>query len=126
VGLFGLSFKPGTDDLRESPLVELAERLIGKGYDLRIYDSNVTLSRLIGANREYIASRLPHLGELLSNSVDDVLDHSEVCVIGCADPAVVDAVDALAPDDDRTVIDLIRLPGADVRRTRAGYVGLGW
>ena len=64
IGLFGLSFKPGTDDLRESPLVELAERLVGKGYHLRIYDANVALSQLIGANREYVQSRLPHLGEL--------------------------------------------------------------
>src|SRR5437588_7560677 len=92
VGLFGLSFKPGTDDLRESPLVELAERLLGKGYDLRIYDANVSLSRLMGANREYIEQRLPHLGDLLSNSVHDVLDHAEVYLVGCTDPAVLDAL----------------------------------
>jgi GDP-mannose 6-dehydrogenase len=123
VGLFGLSFKPGTDDLRESPLVELAERLLGKGYDLRIYDANVTLSRLMGANREYIESRLPHLGDLLSSSVDDVLAHADVCVIGCKDPAVLDALDRVG---DRTVIDLVRLPDAAVRRTEPGYVGLAW
>jgi GDP-mannose 6-dehydrogenase len=123
IGLFGLSFKPGTDDLRESPLVELAERLLGKGYDLRIYDANVTLSRLMGANRDYIEGRLPHLGELLSNSVEDVLAHAEVCVIGCQDPAVLDALDAAG---DRTIIDLVRLPDADARRAHRGYVGLGW
>src|SRR5215218_5981131 len=92
IGLFGLSLKPGTDDLRESPLVELAERLLGKGYDLRIYDSNVALSRLVGANREYIEGRLPHLGELLSHSADEVLAHAEVCVVGCTEPAVLDAL----------------------------------
>ncbi|HEY3007303.1 MAG TPA: nucleotide sugar dehydrogenase [Micromonosporaceae bacterium] len=123
VGLFGLSFKPGTDDLRESPLVELAERLLGKGYDLRIYDANVTLSRLMGANRDYIEGRLPHLGDLLSNSVDDVLAHAEVCVVGCLDPAVLGALDAAG---DRTIIDLVRLPDADTRRAHRGYVGLGW
>ncbi|HET8641846.1 MAG TPA: nucleotide sugar dehydrogenase [Pseudonocardiaceae bacterium] len=123
IGLFGLSFKPGTDDLRESPLVELAERLVGKGYRVRIYDANVQLSRLMGANREYIENRLPHLGDLLSSSVEDVLAHAEVCVIGCKDPAVLQA---LHRTGDRTVIDLVRLPDADQRRAQPGYVGLGW
>ncbi|MFJ2028474.1 nucleotide sugar dehydrogenase [Streptosporangium sp. NPDC087985] len=123
IGLFGLSFKPGTDDLRESPLVELAERLLGKGYDLRIYDANVSLSRLMGANRDYIESRLPHLGDLLSNSADDVLSHADVCVVGCKDPAVLSA---LAGAGDRVIIDLVRLPDADTRRAHSGYVGLGW
>ncbi|MFF3442163.1 nucleotide sugar dehydrogenase [Streptosporangium sp. NPDC002721] len=123
VGLFGLSFKPGTDDLRESPLVELAERLLGKGYELRIYDANVSLSHLMGANRDYIESRLPHLGELLTNSADEVLAHVDVCVVGCADPAVLSALDRAG---DRTIIDLVRLPDADARRAHPGYVGLGW
>ena len=127
IGLFGLSFKPGTDDLRESPLVELAERLLGKGYDLRIYDANVTLSRLMGANREYIESRLPHLGELLSNSVTEVMAHSEVCVIGCRDDAVLEALDpAEFTVGERVIVDLVRLPDAELRRERPGYVGLGW
>jgi GDP-mannose 6-dehydrogenase len=121
--LFGLSFKPGTDDLRESPLVELAERLLGKGYDLRIYDANVALSRLMGANREYIESRLPHLGDLLSNSVDEVLQHAEVCVVGCKEPVVLDALSA---PGDRIVVDLVRLPDAETRRAHDGYQGLGW
>jgi GDP-mannose 6-dehydrogenase len=123
VSLFGLSFKAGTDDLRESPLVELAERLLGKGYDVRIYDANVSLSRLIGTNRKYIEERLPHLGDLLSASVAEVMEHAEVCIVGCTDAAVLDALDAAG---DRTIIDLVRLPDAEQRRTRPGYVGLGW
>ena len=123
VGVFGLSFKPGTDDLRESPLVELSERLLGKGYDLRIYDSSVSLSRLTGANRAYIEAHLPHLGELLTASVDEVLDHAEVCVVGSRDPAVVDAIERA---NGRTVLDLVRLPGAEERQGRPGYVGVGW
>jgi GDP-mannose 6-dehydrogenase len=123
VGLFGLSFKPGTDDLRESPLVELAERLHGKGYDLRIYDANVNISRLLGANREFIETRLPHLAQLLTDSVDDVLEHAEVCVVGTRDPAVLSA---LPPGDDRLLIDLIHLPDAEARRADSGYHGLAW
>ncbi|MEV5598800.1 nucleotide sugar dehydrogenase [Streptomyces sp. NPDC052496] len=124
VGLFGLSFKPGTDDLRESPLVELAERLFGKGYDLKIYDANVSLSRLIGANREYIETRLPHLAQLLADSVDEVLEHAEVCLVGTREPAVLSAL----PHGDAgpVLIDLIHLPDADARRAEPGYVGLAW
>lgn len=124
VGVFGLSFKPGTDDLRESPMVELAERLIGKGYDVKIFDSSVTLSRLIGANRAYIEERLPHIGHLLTGDVDDVLAHGEVFIVGSKEPAVVAAVDRIA--DNHTIIDLVRLPGAAVRREAANYSGIGW
>jgi GDP-mannose 6-dehydrogenase len=123
IGLFGLSFKPGTDDLRESPLVELAERLLGKGYDLKIYDSNVALSRLMGANREYVEGRLPHLADVLTNDVDEVFEHAEVCVVGNTEQAVLDV---LAEPGDRIVVDLVRLPDADERRATVGYQGLGW
>jgi GDP-mannose 6-dehydrogenase len=123
IGLFGLSFKPGTDDLRESPLVELAERLLGKGYDLKIYDSNVALSRLMGANREYVEGRLPHLADVLTNDVAAVFEHAEVCVVGNTEQAVLDV---LSEPGDRVVVDLVRLPDADERRATVGYQGLGW
>jgi len=123
VGMFGLSFKPGTDDLRESPLVELAERLLGKGYDLRIHDANVSLSRLLGANREFIEARLPHLGQLLLGSVDEVLDHAEVILVGCSDP---DVLAKLPHGGPQTIVDLVRLPDARARRAEPGYVGLAW
>ena len=113
VGLLGLAFKPGIDDLRESPLVELAERLLGKGYDLKIYDRAVSLSRLVGANREYMLEHLPHLSELLVESPEEVLEHAEVCIVGAASP---EAVDALAAVGGRHVVDLVRLPDASSRR----------
>lgn len=124
VGIFGLSFKAGTDDLRESPMVEFAERLLGKGYDVRIYDANVALSRLMGANRAFIEERLPHIGELLTDDIDAVVAHGEIFIAGSKEPAVVAAVDGIG--SDRTVIDLVRLPEAEQRRQRPGYVGIGW
>ena len=124
VGIFGLSFKPGTDDLRESPLVELAERLIGKGYDLKVYDANVALSHLMGANREYIAEHLPHIAELLTGSVQEVMDHAEICIAGTKEP---DVVEAIANANGRlTVVDLVRLPDAAERRDDVRYYGVGW
>lgn len=124
VGIFGLSFKPGTDDLRESPMVEFAERLIGKGYDVRIHDANVALSRLMGANRAFIEERLPHIGELLTEDIETVVAHGEIFIVSTTEPAVLAAVDRIGPD--RTVIDLVRLPDAAERRLGPGYLGIGW
>ncbi|GLZ86299.1 GDP-mannose 6-dehydrogenase [Metapseudomonas resinovorans] len=85
VALLGLSFKAGTDDLRESPLVELAEMLIGKGFDLRIYDSNVEYARVHGANKDYIESKIPHVSSLLDSDLDRVIEHAQIIVLGNGD-----------------------------------------
>ena len=85
VGILGMSFKAGTDDLRESPIVELIERLLGKGYNIRIYDQNVNIAALMGANKDYMLNHIPHISKLLSNSIDEVLDHADTIVIGNGD-----------------------------------------
>ncbi len=124
VGIFGLSFKPGTDDLRESPMLELAERLIGKGFDIKIHDANVIVSRLIGANRSYIDERLPHIGELLVDDVDAVAAHGDVLIVASRDPEVLEALSRAG--SERLIIDLVRLPDAGRRREAANYQGIGW
>src|SRR4030081_2764656 len=86
VGILGFSFKAGTDDLRESPMVELVERLIGKGYDLRVYDTNVRVASIHGANREYILNHIPHISKLMVSSIDEVLQHAGTIVIGNGSP----------------------------------------
>lgn len=124
VGIFGLSFKPGTDDLRDSPMVELAERLIGKGFDVKIYDATVVLSRLTGANGTYIRQQLPHIGDLLTDDVDAVLDHGDVLIAGSREPRVVDAI--ARAGSDRFIVDLVRLPDAEELRGLSNYQGIGW
>ena len=123
VGLLGFSFKAGTDDLRESPLVILAEALLGKGFELAIYDRNVSLARLVGANRRYIDHQIPHLSRHLCESIEDVVTRSEVVVIGNAAPEFSDAIALCRPD--QIVIDLVRIP-LDFGRVRAQYDGLCW
>jgi GDP-mannose 6-dehydrogenase len=106
VGLVGLSFKDGTDDLRESPLVTLVESLIGKGLDLRVLDRNVSLARLVGANRRYIEEQVPHIASLMCDDLDSLLAHADVLVIGNAGE---DAVQAwLRADPRQAVVDLTR------------------
>ncbi len=85
VALLGLSFKAGTDDLRESPLVELAERLIGKGYQLDIFDENVQYARMHGANKDYIESKIPHVSSLLNADLQQVIDNADIIVLGNRD-----------------------------------------
>jgi len=82
IGVLGLSFKHGTDDLRESPVVALVEELVGKGYEVRIYDRNVSMARLMGANKEYIEREVPHIAKLMCSSMEELLARSEVVVIG--------------------------------------------
>jgi GDP-mannose 6-dehydrogenase len=107
VGLLGFSFKAGTDDLRESPIVILAEALLGKGYELRIYDKNVSLARLVGANKAYINTQIPHLSSLLCETIDEVLDHSDVIVVGNAAPEFSEALRRTRTDHH--IIDLVRV-----------------
>jgi GDP-mannose 6-dehydrogenase len=124
IGLFGLSFKPGTDDLRESPMVELAERLIGKGCDVRIYDRDVALSRLTGSNKAHIDERLPHLAELLTEDLEAVTSHGEVLVVATKDEAALTAVEH-APAGT-IVVDLVHVPRLRATRSSAEYLGLSW
>jgi GDP-mannose 6-dehydrogenase len=123
VGLLGFSFKAGTDDLRESPLVVLAEALLGKGCSLRIYDRNVSLARLVGANKQYIEEQIPHLSRHLCETIDEVIEQSEVIVVGNAGPEFSDAVTRCRPD--QVVIDLVRLP-VEAGRVPARYDGICW
>jgi GDP-mannose 6-dehydrogenase len=122
VALLGLSFKPETDDLRESPYVELAETLVGKGVRLRIYDPIVNPDRLIGANRRYIESHLPHLQEMLVSTPDVALTGVRVAVVGTSDSATIQALVAARPDH---VLDVHGRLGAEAEAL-PGYEGIAW
>lgn len=123
VGMLGLSFKTGTDDLRESPLVSVAEQLIGKGVTLKVYDPEVSLSRLIGANRRYIQETIPHIAELMCGSCEELVDGSEVLIVGLQDQELIDIVIERARDE-HIVLDLVGLPHRSA--LRAKYLGVCW
>jgi GDP-mannose 6-dehydrogenase len=123
IGLLGFSFKAGTDDLRESPIVILAEALLGKGRTVRIYDRNVSVARLVGSNRDYIEKQIPHLSTLLCDDIDEVIDQSEVIVVGTQSPEFAEAVQRCR--GDQTVVDLVRLP-LDGSQLRAECRGICW
>lgn len=107
VGVFGFSFKAGTDDLRESPVIEVIERLIGKGYDLRIYDRNVNIAALVGANRDFILNRIPHISRLMAPSIEVVLAHAQTIVIGNYDPEFGQLQTKLR--EGQCLVDLVRI-----------------
>lgn len=121
IGLLGLSFKAGTDDLRESPLVELAEMLIGKGYELRIFDSNVEYARVFGANKEYIESKIPHVSSLLCKELDEVVSQSDVLIIGNGEQRFAEVMDSVG--DDKQIVDLV---GFMAHATQANKEGICW
>ena len=122
IGLAGFSFKEGTDDLRESPLVELIEILLGKGYDIKLYDRNVFLSRLIGANKEYITEKIPHISSLMVDSLDELLKDREVIVIGNREKEFERILTDARPD--QKIFDLVRI--GDLSNAGDNYEGISW
>jgi GDP-mannose 6-dehydrogenase len=122
IGILGFSFKAGTDDLRESPMVELAERLIGKGYELRVYDRNVSLAAVHGANRDYILNKIPHISRLMVPTIEEVLTHAQTIVIGNAAPEFAEVPRRIG--EHQTVIDFVRV--SDSRSVAGVYEGICW
>lgn len=123
VGMVGLSFKTGTDDLRESPLVTIAEHFFGKGLSLLVYDPEVHLSNLLGANRRFIEQRLPHIGSLMRGDLESVIADSEVLVLGLAEPGIYETLRRHVRED-QILIDLVNMPNRE--GLRGQYQGLCW
>ena len=115
-------FRSGTDDLRESPLVEVIERLLGKGYELRIYDRNVNLASLVGANRDYILNRIPHIAKLMAPTIDEVLAFAQTVVIGNGDEEFRSVPARLRPE--QVIVDLVRI--TDATGGLGQYDGICW
>jgi GDP-mannose 6-dehydrogenase len=122
VGILGFSFKAGTDDLRESPLIEVIERLIGKGYDLRIYDKNVNIASLVGANRDFILNHIPHISKLMVGDIDAVLNHAQTVVIGNKDPDFSGVPERLR--EGQLLVDFVRI--IEGRSKNGNYDGICW
>jgi GDP-mannose 6-dehydrogenase len=122
VGILGFSFKAGTDDLRESPLIEVIERLIGKGYDLRIYDKNVNIASLNGANRDFILNRIPHISKLMVGDISAVLDHAKTVVIGNKDPDFKAVPERLR--EGQFLVDFVRVVEGGSKN--GNYEGICW
>lgn len=121
VGVLGFAFKAGTDDLRESPMVDVIEHLIGKGYDLRLFDRNVNMAALTGANRDYILNHIPHISRLMVESVEEVMEFAETVVIGNGAPEFKEAAAAARPG--QAVVDYVRIGD---RVSGAAYDGICW
>lgn len=122
IGVLGFSFKAGTDDLRESPMVALIEMLIGKGYEVAVYDRNVSLANLHGANRAYIEQEIPHIAQLMRDSMAEVVEHGELLVIGNRSPEFKDALTTLR--EDQIVLDLVRI--SELPPDNPNYLGICW
>jgi len=122
IGVLGFSFKEGTDDLRESPIITLIETLLGKGYDLKLFDQDVTYAQLLGSNKEYINVHLPHITNLITPEVEDVINHSEILILGKKNKFFKEAVKNLKTNQH--VIDLVRISKS--LNTKATYEGICW
>ncbi|HED39457.1 MAG TPA: UDP-glucose/GDP-mannose dehydrogenase family protein [Chromatiales bacterium] len=123
VGMIGLSFKSGTDDLRESPLVAMAERFIGKGLDLKIFDPEVNVARLVGANRRYIEETIPHISSLMKETCQEVIEQSDVIVVGLNDKPLLAQLYEYTTEN-HLILDLVDVPNQE--KLSGNYVGVCW
>jgi len=121
IGILGLSFKAGTDDVRESPQVALVELLIGKGYSVKIYDRNVKTATIRGGNKEYLLNHIPHVSSLLTDHLDEVCDYADVLVVGNNDKEFINVVDEMG--SEQKIIDLIRI---SEKCSTDQYQGICW
>jgi GDP-mannose 6-dehydrogenase len=124
IGLLGLSFKAGTDDLRESPQVQLIKHLLGEGCQIQIWDDNVSIGRLIGSNRQYIDELIPHIGSLLSEDIDEVIQSAEVLLVGTK-AVKKDTIERLLKPG-QIVIDLVNLDKTRRVNSQSTYEGICW
>ena len=121
MGFLGLSFKAGTDDLRNSPAVTVIETLLGKGCDIAIYDKNINLARLTGTNKEYIEARIPHLAALLSDDAESLIEESDVIIVNINEPEFKNLV---ADINEKTIVDFVRL--SEDLLVKENYIGINW
>jgi GDP-mannose 6-dehydrogenase len=124
IAQLGLSFKAGTDDLRESPQVQLVKRLLGEGCEVRVWDQDVSLGRLAGSNRQYIEEVIPHIGSLLSSDLEQVVGHAEVVIIGNQSVDKNELAKYLRAD--QVIIDLVNLDKSRRPGSVARYEGICW
>jgi GDP-mannose 6-dehydrogenase len=123
VAILGISFKAGTDDLRESPLVTVTERLIGKGMQIKIYDNNVSIARLVGANKAYIEKEIPHISSLMVSTVKEAVEHGDVLIIGNGSAEFKQLTELCKPNQQ--ILDLAHIPElADIEGV--DYHGVVW
>ena len=123
VGVIGLSFKSGTDDLRESPMVTLVEHMIGKGLNLKIYDPEVRVSQLIGANKKYIDEAIPHIGDLMVETVEDAMKSADVVIVGLSGDEIMNEIDRLNRPD-QYILDLVGIK--DHHNLKGEFQGVCW
>jgi GDP-mannose 6-dehydrogenase len=122
IGVLGFAFKAGTDDMRESPVVSVIERLIGKGYAIKLYDKEVSVAKLVGANKEYIEKEIPHIANLMVENIDEILEHAEVILIG--NPSAEFKTIESKVTQEQIVVDLVRIFGK--RTSDSHYQGICW
>lgn len=121
IAVLGLSFKAGTDDLRNSPSVDIVETLIGKGFDVSIYDANIQMAKLTGKNKDYIEKRIPHLSTYMVDRLSDLIDDADVIVVANNEK---EFKDILIQTKNKIVIDMVRLP--QVIKENNHYIGINW